>query len=518
MVKESRVKKSLLNARVNMICYFIASIISFFSRKIFLDQFGTEFIGFVNTLYSLLGFLNLAELGVGAAIGYVLYKPIFDDDRFKINEIISVFGYLYRCIGLLILGIGIIVSIFLPYIFSNTTFSLTVIYVGFYTFLTSSLLGYFVNYKQTLLSADQKNYEVTGYYQAVMSTKMLLQMLLAIYVRSLILFLLLELVFGIVYSIILSVRVGKVYSWLKSDVKRGKELFSKYKVIGTYVKQLFVHQIGGFVQGGIMPLLIYAYVSLPMVALYGNYALLVQKIEALIKNIMDSTGAGIGNLISEGNKQKIYAVYKELFSVQILLAGVMASCFYFLGSPFIKVWLGEEYVLSNSIILLIAIQFFMGTARVTTGQFLFGYGLFSDVWAPLIEAVIFLVVSIVCGIYWGLVGVLCGPLASMLLIIYIWKPFFLFSKGFQMPYILYWRMFLLHVFPIVVAYLIACKLVDLMVGVSGMGMSWMNWIIGSLIFIVIMGLLSIIFLYCVSFGFRSFVRRFINQIRYKSVN
>ena len=123
MARESRAKKSLLNARVNMICYFASLIVAFFTRKVFLDQFGAEFIGFTGTIQSLLGFLNLAELGIGSAIGYVLYKPIFEDDRVKINEIISVFGYIYRCIGLFILGMGTVMSLFLPIIFPSTSFS-----------------------------------------------------------------------------------------------------------------------------------------------------------------------------------------------------------------------------------------------------------------------------------------------------------------------------------------------------------------------------------------------------------
>lgn len=90
MARESRVQKSLLNARVNLFCYVLSLIVAFFTRKAFLDQLGTDFIGLTGTLQSILGFLNLAELGVGTAIGYVLYKPLFDDDKIKINEIVSV--------------------------------------------------------------------------------------------------------------------------------------------------------------------------------------------------------------------------------------------------------------------------------------------------------------------------------------------------------------------------------------------------------------------------------------------
>ena len=245
MARESRVKKSLLNAKVNLICYFVSLLVAFFTRKVFLDQLGTEFIGFTGTLQSLLGFLNLAELGVGSAIGYVLYKPIFDDNHGKINEIISVFGYLYRCIGIFIIGAGVILSCFLPLIFPETTFSWGVIYFGFYSYLASSMLGYFVNYKQTLLSADQRNYVVTGYFQAATTIKVIIQAVLAMTVCSFYLYLALELVFGIINSILLQWRINVTYPWLESDIRLGRKLFSKYPEIGKYVKQLFVHKIGG---------------------------------------------------------------------------------------------------------------------------------------------------------------------------------------------------------------------------------------------------------------------------------
>lgn len=140
--QESRVKKSLLNARVNLIFYFLTLILSFFSRKIFLDTLGADFVGLTGTLQNLLGFLNLAELGIGSAIGYVLYKPLFEHDEGKINEIISVFGYLYRWIGFIILGAGIVLACFLPLIFPNTEFEMGVIFFAYFSFLASSLIGY----------------------------------------------------------------------------------------------------------------------------------------------------------------------------------------------------------------------------------------------------------------------------------------------------------------------------------------------------------------------------------------
>lgn len=512
MANESRVKKSLLNAKVNLICYFVSLLVAFFTRKIFLDQLGTEFIGFTGTLQSLLGFLNLAELGIGSAIGYVLYKPIFDDDHNKINEIISVFGYLYRCIGLFILGAGILLSCFLLLIFPETTLSWGVIYFGFYAYLATSMLGYFVNYKQTLLSADQRNYVVTGYFQAATTVKVIIQAVLALTFNSFYLYLALELVFGIINSILLQWRINITYPWLQSEVRLGRKLFKKYPEIGTYIKQLFVHKIGAFVQFQLSPFLVYAYVSLPMVALYGNYTLVTQRIQSFLNAILNSTGAGVGNLISEGNKQQIWRVYRELLSFRVFIAGFCAVSIFVLIGGFISVWLGEEYELPHLVAFLICVQFFMAIVREVTDQFIFGYGLFYDVWAPLVESAIFIIASIVFGALYGLPGVLAGPLLSTFIIIYLWKPYFLFSKGFHYPVYRFWLLMGHNMIALLIATVATFLLYRLCIEAVSLH-GWALWIVQSVIFSTIMGVCSLISFYSLNSDFRSFASRFVKKSR-----
>ena len=242
MPHESRIKKSLLNAKVNLLFYFLSLFISFFSRKIFLSALGDNFVGLSGTLGNLLNFLNLAELGVASAIGYLLYKPLFADDHQKINEIISVFGYIYRKIGFIIGGAGCLLSCFLPWIFPDTPFSYGVIYFAYFSMLTSSLLSYFFNYKQTLLGADQRNYVVTIYYQSAVIVKNLLQMAVAYYTGNYYLWIALELLLGIFYAFILNVKIKQVYPWLEGSIRQGKQLFKSYPEVISYTKQLFVHK------------------------------------------------------------------------------------------------------------------------------------------------------------------------------------------------------------------------------------------------------------------------------------
>lgn len=467
---------------MNLICYLVSLVVSFFTRKVFLDCLGKEFMGYTTTVSSLLSFLNLADLGIGTAIAFLLYKPLFDGDKSKINELISVFGYLYRVVGFVILGAGIILAFFLPLIFAHTSLSWFTIYFGYAAFLFASLLSYFVNYRMTLLSADQRNYEVTGYNQLVSSSVAIIQMVLAMHFKSFSLYLSIEIFRGIVYAIILRWRVNKVYPWLQSDVKLGRKLFKKYPEIAKYVKQIFFHRIGSFVQFQTMPMLIYAFASLTSVTLYTNYTIVADKIRNFLSGILNSTNAGIGSLIAEGDKEKILSTYNAILGVNAFVAGYFSSCIYYLITPFVGVWLGSEYYLSDLVVFLICLQCYLALFRLATDQFIAGYGLFFDIWAPIVESVLLIGASVLFGHLWGLEGVIMGPIVSTGLVIYVWKPVLLFHYGMHRSVARYWWLFLLNAMPTVVAFFAAKFITELFISRQWLAQGWATWIGGSVLF------------------------------------
>ena len=509
MPQESRLKKSLLNARVNLIFYFLSLALSFFSRKIFLDALGADFMGLIGTLNNLLGFLNLAELGISTAIGYVLYKPLFEHDERKINEIISVFGFIYRRIGFVILSAGCVLACFLPLIFPNNVFDLGVIYFAFFSYLTTSLIGYFANYKQTLLGADQKNYVVTAYFQSAVLIKTCLQMGLVYYTGNYYLWISLELLLGIVYSIILNWKVNQVYPWLKSEVKQGKLLFKKYPEVTRYTKQLFVHKLGSFVQFQTTPFLVYAFVSLKTVAYYGNYTLIIDKISIFISNLLGSTNAGVGNLIAEGDSKRIQQVFWELMGIRFLIAGTISFALIRLTGAFISLWLGSEYVLPQHILYLIIINSFISYTRGAIDQFTYGYGLFQDTWAPIAEVIINLTVAIIAGHFWGLPGILMGNITSLFLIIVIWKPYFLYSQGFKISVFHYWTGYIKHLLIILLPGIVCYHLYPS--NDFTPESSFTHWILYGMILISTYGILTCSLLYLFTPGIRAFAHRILKR-------
>lgn len=511
---DSRFNKSVKNARVNLTFYVIIIFISFFSRKIFLDSLGDEFVGVTSTLLNILGVINLAELGIGSAVGYMLYKPLFEKDQKKINEIISVFGYVYRKIGIFIGVIALLLIPFLHLFFNEVTFSPAVLYFAYIGFTLSSLLGYFVNYKQLLLSADQRNYEITRYSQSANVVRLILQTVVAYYTGNFYLWIALEIVFSIIYSIIIERRVKIIYPFLKADVRNGKALFKSYPELMTKTKQLFVHKVGGVVLYNLSPVILFSYTSAVIVAHYSNYTLILQKLSQLISHLLSSMDAAIGSVIAEGRKEMIKRVYWEISSIYYLVAGVLVISLYFLINPFITLFFGAEYVMSSITIIIILINFYLGIVRVANDLFLYGYGLFRDVWAPIAESVVNISVSVVCGNYFGLNGVLFGSMLSVFLFVTLWKPYFLFKNGFKNSLFYYWitisKYLILTVITLVVVYYIVNNITVNPIG------SYMNWVLYAVIISGITFLLLYLLMYSTSKGLRDATHRIVTNILKRS--
>jgi O-antigen/teichoic acid export membrane protein len=432
MKSNSRITKSLKNAKVALVFYFVNLLLQFFYRKIFLDFLGSEVLGLNTTAMNLLQFLNLAELGVGAAVSYSLYKPLAINDHQEINEIVSIQGYLYSKIGVVVLLAGMVLMLFFPVFFSDIKVPLWYAYATFGVLFLSALIGYFLNYQQILLVSDQKEYKLNYAIQGVKILKIILQIFsILLLSNGYVWWLFWELIAVFVTVIGIKYMVKLEYPWLKTNIYTGKELIKKHPEITSKTKQLIAHKFAGFALNESGQLIIFAFTSLSFIAVYGNYLLVIAGITALLGAVFNSTNAGVGNLVSEGDKDKVLSVFEELFTVRFFLAVVSCYSVYKLTPVFITYWVGEKYILENSSLILLVLIMFVNITRLTVDSFLNAYGLFKDIAAPIIELIINIGLSLFLGYFYGFNGVLIGVIVSLGLIVLSWKPYFLFKSGFQ---------------------------------------------------------------------------------------
>lgn len=275
-----------------------------------------------------------------------------------------------------------------------------------------------------------------------------------------------------------------------------------------YTKQLFVHRINSFVQFQTTPFLTYTFVSLRLVAYYGNYTIIVDKLVLLINTVLDSTSAGVGNLISEGNKNKIESVFWELMGVRFWAAGIIVFSLYLLMDNFIQFWLGDEYLLSKAILMLLLLKIYIQLTLSSLGQFIYGYGLFGDVWSSILQSIIFLLVAIVAGYYFGLEGIIGASIFSTFIIMGIWKPYYLYKKGFKSPVNRYWIKWFGFNLLVVISSIFSYLIINVITPFFNK-YDIFQWLMYIVCVAVIYVFVSFFFFYIFTDSIKSLVRRFI---------
>ena len=435
----NRVHRSVMNIKVGMLFYVLSLFLAFFSRRVFLDCLGAEFIGLTGMLMNIMSFLSVAELGIGTSIVYFLYKPLQEDNHEKINEVMSMLAFLYRCIGFIIGGCGLVISIFFPWWFGHLGTGLPLVYFAFFSFLATSVSGYIFNYKQLLVSANQKQYLVNAYFQTIGITQSLVQILLAWYYRNLWLWVVVGLVFTIIGIIVFNHRIRQLYPWLRIDLKQGRKDLKKYPEVLKKTRQIFVLKIKDFILNRSDELLVGAFVSVTKVAFYGNYTMIVSKLVFLVNILEDGMSAGVGNLLAEGNEKNTMKVFWEMMATRFFILGLVIFPLLLFIQPFIACWVGAEYQLSTLIAYLLIFNLFLKLQYSTVYIFVGSSGLYGDVWASWAELIINIAVTLALAPFYGIVGILLGKIASVFIFNVFWKPYYLFTQGFHKSVWEFWK-------------------------------------------------------------------------------
>ena len=428
-----------MNIKVGMLFYMLSLILAFFSRKIFLDCLGAEFIGLTGMLMNIMSFLSVAELGIGTSIVYFLYKPLQEDNHEKINEVMSMLAFLYRCIGLIICAGGLLVSLFFPWWFGNLTTGLPLVYFAFYSFLASAMAGYLFNYRQLLVSANQKQYLVNAYFQTIAIVQSITQILLAWYYRNLWLWVVVGLVFTIIGIIVFNIRIRQLYPWLRINLNEGRHNLKQYPEVLRKTRQIFVQKIKDLILYRSDEIMVGMFVSVVKVAFYGNYMLIINKLNFLVNILSEGLSAGVGNLLAEGNKQNILKIFWELTAVRFLILCIIILSLLLFLQPFIGCWLGRGYLLNDIIVYLVVLNLFIRYQTAAVYIYLGSAGQFADVWASWTELIVNIAITLLLAPVYGIAGILLGKIISFGIISSFWKPYYLFSQTFHMSVWNYWR-------------------------------------------------------------------------------
>ena len=154
----AKTKNAVRNIFFGAVFKIITLLGPFIIRTMILWIMGSEYIGLNSLFTSILSFLSLAELGVGSALVYSMYKPIAEDDQDMICALLNLYRKMYRIIGMIILGVGLLLLPFLNKLVKGEAPADVNLYILYLIYLFNTVISYVMfAYKQSLLTAFQRS-------------------------------------------------------------------------------------------------------------------------------------------------------------------------------------------------------------------------------------------------------------------------------------------------------------------------------------------------------------------------
>ena len=431
-----RTVKQLKNFSSSIFRYLITFCFSFFTRKLFIDALGVEYLGVSGLMGNILGMLAIAELGIGASIVFSLYKPLAEKDQQKVHLLIALYRKLYGYIALVVLFIGLLLMPFL------TDFSPDLVNIPHYNIiylmcLANSVIPYYFAYNSTLYSATQQGYKLENIHTAFYVISMGITITILTYWPNYILLTACSMLLGITSQILIYFMARRHWPWLRSIPKR-KLPDEDLRTIKKNVRAMVLHKIGDYSINGTSSLIIANAINLAAVGMLANYTTVTNLLKTLVGQFFNAMIAGTGELIATESKEKVYAVFQEINFLAFWFFGLAMTGTYFCCDQFINIWLGDGFNLTRIAILFLAIDIFVMGMRVPPHIIKAGAGLFSnDQYAPLFQAAINISVGIYLARQWGIAGVTFSILLSGLCVPSWFRPYMVYRDYFKKSFLNY---------------------------------------------------------------------------------
>lgn len=415
MLSENYTKKSAINSAVGLSTNIISCVVGFVSRAIFLRILTTEYLG-VNGLFSnILTILSFAELGIGEAMAYAMYKPIKENQQKKARALIAFYRKAYRTIALLVFLIGFVLSFFLNHLITEKPNISEKIHVLFWLFLLNNIVSYFAAYKQAILIVDQKQYVISLIGQLVRIGQIAFQCIILFLTRNYYLYLILQIAGTLFTNLLLSIYVRRKYPWL---IKKSSEKLNETdkNAIFKDIRALSISKVAGVVSNGSDNIITTKLFGLVSVGLISNYNMVITTINGFVWSALSSITGSVGQFNVDSSLERKRSIFSEIYLITFWIYAIVCICLMVLIDPFILVWLGEKYLINKPISVALIFNIFVSGLNFPFYTFRTTSGIFDPMkYNYVLYAATNIVLSIVLGSCFGLEGIFIATVIARLI-------------------------------------------------------------------------------------------------------
>ena len=438
---DSRFKNSIRNTFFALLAQIVNVFCKFYERQIFIETLGVEYLGLSTAFTGILAVISFAELGIGSAIIYSLYKPIAENDTEKINSLMSIFKKSYYIIGTLVLLIGSGITPYLSFFIKDIPDIADIEYIYLLIVLYSGL-EYFFSYNISFLSAIQRG-DITFKVEIIYSLiKIISQVSVLIFFKNYFLYMFITILSTLIKYCYIYMYIYRTYPFFREKPKKLARI--DLAALKKYIFSIFIYKIGKTISATIDTILISKFLGVIEVALYSNYNIIISYSNTFFISILGAVCPSVGNFMAQCNTQKKEHLFSILQMIYYWISTYFAVGLYVLLNPLIELWLGKDYLLSQTIVLALVISLTItnfqrpcSLIRDTCG--LFQYGRLR----PLAMGVINLSISLYLIPKIGILGVLIGTILSKLITFAWYDPYiaykYVLGKGLSKYFIKYFK-------------------------------------------------------------------------------
>ena len=414
-MKIERTKNTIRNTVWGTINNVMGVVLPFAVRTVLLYTLSTEYLGLTSLFSSILGMLNLVELGFSSAVIYSMYKPIAENRTDEVCALLGLYKKIYRIIGSIILVIGLCITPFIHYLIKGsypTEIDIRIVFL--IELLNVSISYFFFAYRESLLQAHQRTDISSKIILLVRTFKYILQILILVFTRNF--------YFYIILSPVATIAINYLNYKYTVDkypeyVCKGKLSSEKIQAIKKQVGGLMISKICGVTRNGLDNIIISAFIGLTAVAIYGNYFYVLTSVHTMLCVIGTSMRAGVGNSIASESVEKNYSDMRKFTFMYAWLSGCCTCCFVGLYQPFMTIWAGKENTFPNSIMFLFCIYFYLMTMTDVRNVYIDATGIWwQNKNRPIIETLLNFVLNIGLGKLFGVTGILLATIISLAII------------------------------------------------------------------------------------------------------
>lgn len=430
MNTKSRIFNSIRNSIAGIASQGCNIIVNFTTRLFFVKFLSAEYLG-INGLFSnILTVLSLAELGVGTAIIYSLYKPVANKDEKLIAALLNYYKQAYIIIGTIITIVGMCLIPFLKYIIKDVPniSNLNIIYI---LFLANTAGSYFFAYRRAIFTADQREHLLSEYRMFFVILRAIGQCLILVLTKDFVLYLLIQIFCTFAENIWISYKADVYYPFL-SENKKEKLPVEITRKIKTDIKSLMIYKVGSTALDGTDNIILSSFVGVIWVGKLSNYTLIISAISMMTSQIISALTASVGNYIATEKKERYEELLMKMLYLSFIIYGISLICLNCMLTPFVQLVFGEKYILDFAAVFISCLNFFIfgmmnsiWTFRTTMGLFKYGK------YRPIISAIINIVISIVLAKKMGLIGVLLGTTITRVVTNLWYDPYIVYKYGLK---------------------------------------------------------------------------------------